>query len=101
MSDLPQDHHDGHGDGLAEMASVLSQALADRAAEVEPSPNAYANLAAKVSAASPPSGGFMSGWSSGRMAAAAVAGVAMVAAGVGIVAVSSDNDNTGQAPLHG
>ncbi|MCP3991140.1 MAG: SH3 domain-containing protein [Actinomycetia bacterium] len=97
MSDLHRDHHDGPGDGLAETASALSRALADRAAEVEPNPNAYANLAAKVNATSPRRGGFGSGWSLGRIGAATVAGVAMVGAGVGIVAIAFDNDNTGDA----
>jgi hypothetical protein len=87
------DHHDDlpepGDDGLAQTASVLSRALADRAAEVEPGPNAYANLAAKVATASSRQEGFFSSWSVGRLGAVAATGVVVAVAAVGAVAVTS------------
>ena len=77
-------------DELEPTADAVRQALTSRAAETEPGPDAYARLATRVASADASPRRTLP-WSAPRLAAAATAGLALVAAGFGIATLADDD----------
>jgi hypothetical protein len=103
MSEPRSSAHDPvAGPELGPTAEALRRTLAARAAEVEPSHDAYARLAARVAATAPEQPQRRAPWSLARLGAVTTAAIALVvAAGLGIAALGGGDEPLGTATVVG